>query len=45
MNGLILLEMNMIGITDHAQDSLGDVTFVELPDIGATFEEKVFWCG
>ena len=30
----------VIGITDHAQDSLGDVTFVELPDIGATFEEK-----
>ena len=30
----------MIGITDHAQDSLGDVTFVELPDIGANFEEK-----
>ena len=30
----------MIGITDHAQDSLGDVTFVELPDIGSRFEEK-----
>lgn len=24
------------GITDHAQDSLGDVVFVELPDEGAT---------
>ena len=24
-----------IGITDHAQDSLGDITFVELPDAGA----------
>lgn len=30
----------VIGITDHAQDSLGDVTFVELPDIGARFEDK-----
>ncbi len=29
-----------IGITDHAQDSLGDVTFVELPEIGSHFEEK-----
>ena len=27
----------VIGITDHAQDSLGDVTFVELPDVGTCF--------
>ncbi len=27
-----------IGITDHAQDELGDVVFVELPEVGATFE-------
>ena len=27
----------VIGITDHAQDSLGDVTFVELPEVGASF--------
>jgi glycine cleavage system H protein len=25
-----------IGITDHAQDALGDVVFVELPDVGAS---------
>jgi glycine cleavage system H protein len=25
-----------IGITDHAQDELGDVVFVELPEVGAT---------
>jgi len=25
-----------IGITDHAQEALGDVVFVELPDIGST---------
>ena len=27
-----------IGITDHAQDELGDVVFVELPSEGDTFE-------
>lgn len=27
-----------IGITDHAQDALGDVVFVELPEVGAEFE-------
>lgn len=26
-----------IGITDYAQDELGDVVFVELPEVGATF--------
>ena len=31
----------LVGITDHAQDSLGDVTFVELPAIGESFEEGV----
>ena len=30
----------MIGITDHAQDSLGDVTFVELPQVGEQFDAK-----
>jgi glycine cleavage system H protein len=25
----------IVGITDHAQDSLGDITFVDLPKIGA----------
>jgi glycine cleavage system H protein len=27
-----------IGITDHAQDQLGDVVFVELPDVGTAVE-------
>jgi len=27
----------LVGITDFAQDALGDVVFVELPSIGATF--------
>jgi glycine cleavage system H protein len=29
-----------IGITHHAQDSLGDVTFVELPSVGETVERN-----
>ena len=29
-----------VGITVHAQDALGDVVFVELPEIGATFAQK-----
>ena len=33
-------ETCVIGITDHAQDSLGDVTFVELPGVGEVFESK-----
>ena len=28
-----------MGITDYAQDALGDVVFVQLPDPGATFDE------
>jgi glycine cleavage system H protein len=32
-----------IGITDHAQDSLGDIVFVELPKVGDKVEKgKVF---
>jgi glycine cleavage system H protein len=27
-----------IGITEHAQDELGDIVFVELPDVGATLD-------
>ena len=27
-----------VGITDHAQDQLGDVVFVSLPSVGAHFE-------
>ena len=29
-----------VGITQHAQDALGDVVFVELPEVGATFAQK-----
>jgi glycine cleavage system H protein len=29
-----------VGITDYAQDALGDVVFVDLPDEGATLEVK-----
>ena len=27
-----------VGITDHAQDELGDVVFIELPEVGASFD-------
>ncbi|MDT0499756.1 MULTISPECIES: glycine cleavage system protein GcvH [unclassified Halomonas] len=29
-----------IGISDHAQEALGDVVFVELPEVGRTLELK-----
>ena len=29
----------VVGITVHAQDALGDVVFVELPDVGASFNQ------
>ena len=29
-----------VGITIHAQDALGDVVFVELPEVGTTFAQK-----
>jgi glycine cleavage system H protein len=28
----------LVGITNHAQESLGDIVFVELPKLGATLE-------
>ena len=28
----------VVGVTDFAQDELGEVVFVELPEVGATFE-------
>jgi glycine cleavage system H protein len=30
----------VVGITYHAQESLGDVTFVELPTVGQSFERN-----
>ena len=29
-----------IGITDHAQEELGDIVFVELPKVGTQFEQS-----
>ena len=29
-----------VGITQHAQDALGDVVFVELPEVGKTYAQK-----
>lgn len=30
-----------IGVTDYAQDQLGDIVFVDLPDVGASLEAGV----
>ena len=29
-----------VGISNHAQESLGDIVFIELPSIGKSFKEK-----
>ncbi|MFP8835414.1 glycine cleavage system protein GcvH [Hydrogenophaga sp. XSHU_21] len=29
-----------VGITHHAQDALGDVVFVDLPEVGKSFSQK-----
>lgn len=28
-----------IGVSDYAQDQMGDIVFVEMPDVGTTFEK------
>ena len=33
-------DIAVVGITPHAQDALGDVVFVELPEIGKSYEQK-----
>ncbi len=33
-------DLAVIGISDYAQDALGDVVFVELPKVGATFNAR-----
>jgi glycine cleavage system H protein len=32
-------DLLVLGITDFAQGELGDIIFVEFPDVGATFEQ------
>ena len=33
-------EVATVGITDHAQDALGDITFVELPVVNSSLNKK-----
>ncbi|MFW9823012.1 MAG: glycine cleavage system protein GcvH, partial [Candidatus Thorarchaeota archaeon] len=33
-------EIAVVGITDFAQHQLGDIVFVELPDVGLVFEKE-----
>ena len=32
-------EAAIVGITHHAQDALGDVVFIELPDVGSSYKK------
>jgi glycine cleavage system H protein len=32
-------DIAIVGITDHAQESLGDITYVELPAVGQALEQ------
>ena len=32
-------EIAVVGITDYAQDQLGELVFVELPDVGTEFSQ------
>ena len=32
-------EVVRVGVSDYAQDQLGDITFVELPEVGNSFEK------
>lgn len=33
-------DIAMVGITHHAQDALGDVVFVDLPEVGKSYTQK-----
>ena len=33
-------DIAVVGITHHAQDALGDVVFVDLPEVGKSFAQK-----
>ena len=33
-------DIALVGITHHAQDALGDVVFVDLPEVGKSFAQK-----
>ncbi|TFH29080.1 MAG: glycine cleavage system protein H, partial [Promethearchaeota archaeon] len=32
-------DIAIIGVTDHAQDQLGEVVFADLPDVGDSFAQ------
>jgi len=37
-------ETATVGITDHAQESLGDIVFIDLPSVGKTVKAKEEIC-
>jgi glycine cleavage system H protein len=36
-------ETATIGITDYAQDALGDVVYIDLPEVGASFDAEAIF--
>ena len=32
-------DIGTVGITEHAQEQLGELVFIEVPDVGATFDQ------
>ncbi len=36
-------EVMVCGVTDHAQEELSDVVYVELPEVGATLDQGTFF--
>jgi len=37
-------DLVIVGISDHAQDELGDIVFIELKEVGKKLERgQVFW--
>ena len=37
-------DIGTVGITEFAQKQLGDVVYVELPEVGTVFEKGVYFC-
>ena len=44
MNGLKLMETATVGITNHAQESLGDIVFIDLPTVGKEVKSNEELC-
>lgn len=36
-------KMATVGITNHAQEELGDVVYVDLPEVGKEVKREMLW--